>query len=161
MKWIMALGLALIVGAGLVGMAESWRQVSASAATVRQLQQEGTVLSESLARAQAAQRDMAEWGRLRVAARKAGLIPEEWLLFPISLGQDLTAEGLNQMIALASQGRPRGGTDWFLPQNFSFSRSQAPASDSAVETGKAKIYHGQLQGMFMARKSDPKTVSTP
>ena len=69
MKWIMALGLALIVGAGLVGMAESWRQVSASAATVRQLQQEGTVLSESLARAQAAQRDMAEWGRLRVAAR--------------------------------------------------------------------------------------------
>ncbi len=161
MKWILAIGLALIAGAGMVGMSMAWREVRATAENVRFLQQEGTALAEALAKAQAARKDMAEWTRLRTAARQAGLIPEQWLLYPVSLTQDLTMDGLNQMMALASQGRPRGGTYWFLPQSFSFSRSQAPASDAAVETGKAKLYHGQMQGMFMTRKPDPKTLSTP
>lgn len=178
-KWIIAVALALVTGAGAAGMAESWRSVRELAGQVRALQQEGDTLAQSLERTRAAARAMAEWNGVKDSVRKAGLEPREWSLFPVSLNQDLTADGLNQMIALASQGRPRGGTYWFLPQSFAFTRipgaaaaqSGAPGAPggpggagqpaASVTPGKAKLYHGQMQGMFMTRALGAKPSSTP
>lgn len=169
-KWALALGLSALVALGLVGMATAWKDVEAAAQTVRALEKEGAGLAGALRQAETARRDLESWNAVQALARQAGLEADQWLFFPVSIGQEVSADGLNQMLALASLGRPRGGRYWFLPQSFSFARlavasggpSPAPAAPAAPggsaasspvpDAHKIKKYHGQMQGVFLSRK---------
>jgi len=164
MRWLISILISVVFAAGIILYYQMWKDIKAGQAEIVVLQQELKDY-ETLAGLYKKQEEKvvivnALWGEIK----QAGLEPDKWVKYPMSMGKTLEWRDVEKMMLLACN-KGKTGQYWFKPQRVVVSRvlvqpdsggatGTAPAEADLAATDALQMYDLNMTGSFLIQKEN-------
>ncbi|WP_461210031.1 hypothetical protein [Desulfocurvus sp. DL9XJH121] len=162
MRWLISILISVVFAAGIILYYQMWKDIRSGQAEIEVLQNELRDY-EKLADLYRQQEEKvvivnALWGEIK----NAGLEPDKWVKYPLSMSKTLEWKDVEKMMLLANN-KPETSHYWFKPDRMLVSRvlvappdsggqATAPAEADLAAPDTLQMYDMNISGTFLMPK---------
>jgi len=143
MRWIIALVLVTLAGAGAVLAVDAWSASRRVAAEVEHLSGQRAQVARLLGEKAEAERRKTEAAALAVEIEASGLDPAAWVHQPLAVNRNLSWRELERLLKVAGSDPKAEGGHWYRPRLLRVARvagqaTSEPAAEGAADRSEQK-----------------------